>query len=396
MGVPVRVVLVGIGGYGEVYLSALLDDPRGAGCRIVGAVEPRPEGCRRLGELEALSVPLYPSLADFYRDHQADLAVLSSPIHLHAEHTCLALDHGSHVLVEKPAAAVTADVDRMLQARERAGRFVAVGFQWSFAHSVLALKRDILAGTFGPPLRGRSLTLWPRTESYYERNDWAGKKRDAEGRWILDSPASNAMAHHLHNLLFLLGAEMERSAEPVLASARLARVNDIETFDTVAARVATVGGVELLFLASHAVGEGEAVEPRFVLEFQDATLTYPGGSAPMTVRHRGGRVGGYPPPDATSQVWKLWACVEAARAAAHPGAAMEGGFPPCGLETARPHTALIESLEASGVEVTPFPPARVRIADTPGGRLRWVDGLAAAMENAFAMEEMPDLVKGPG
>jgi predicted dehydrogenase len=391
MGVPVRVVLVGIGGYGEVYLSALLDDPRGAGCRIVGAVEPRPEGCRRLGELEALSVPLYPSLADFYRDHQADLAVLSSPIHLHAEHTCLALDHGSHVLVEKPAAAVTADVDRMLQARERAGRFVAVGFQWSFAHSVLALKRDILAGTFGPPLRGRSLTLWPRTESYYERNDWAGKKRDAEGRWILDSPASNAMAHHLHNLLFLLGGEMDRSAEPVLASARLGRVNDIETFDTVATRLTSAEGADLLFLASHAIAENEAADPRFHLEFADGTLTYPGGPAPMTARHRDGRVWSYPPPDATSQVRKLWASVEAARNGADPGATRQTGFPPCGLETARPHATFIESLEASGVDVSSFPPARLRVAGTPGGRLHWVEGLAVAMQRAFATGEMPAL-----
>ncbi|MCG6986932.1 MAG: Gfo/Idh/MocA family oxidoreductase, partial [Gemmatimonadetes bacterium] len=196
---PVSVVLVALGGYGEVYLGPLLDDPRGAGCRIVGGVDPRPEGCHRMADLEALGVPVYASLEGFYREHGADLAVISSPIHLHGDHACAALAAGSHVLLEKPAAGSTADVDRMVAARDRAGRFVAVGFQWSFAESVLALKADILRGRLGRPLRARTLTLWPRTEAYYGRNDWAGRKRDSAGRWILDSPASNAMAHHLHN-----------------------------------------------------------------------------------------------------------------------------------------------------------------------------------------------------
>ncbi len=388
---PVRVVLVGIGGYGEVYLSALLDEPRGAGCRIVGAVDPRPEGCRRLAELNGLGVPLFSSLEAFYEDREAELAVVSSPIHLHADHTCLALDHGSHVLVEKPAAAVTADVDRMIRARDRAGRFVAVGFQWSFARSVLALKKDILAGRFGRPLEGRSLTLWPRTESYYGRNDWAGRKRDASGRWILDSPASNAMAHHLHNLLFLLGDAMDRSAGSDLVSARLARVNDIETFDTVAARLAIPSGAELLFLASHSIAPEEAGEPWFHLEFEDATLDCPGGMAPMTVVHGDGRVRKYPAPDASSQVRKLWVCAEAARPGAGRKAAGPGAIPPCGLEAARPHAAFVQALETSGIAPLAFPPSRLRLSETPEGRLRWVQGLAAAMVTAFTLGEIPFL-----
>lgn len=379
---PVTVVLVGIGGYGEVYLSALLDESQGARCSIVGAVDPHPENCTRLTELEARAVPLHPSLEDFYRTETADLAVISSPIHLHGDHVCQALSGGSHVLVEKPAAAVTADVDAMIEARDRAGRFVAVGFQWSYARSILDLKQDILAGRFGAPLSARSLTLWPRTESYYSRNDWAGRSRDPAGRWILDSPANNAMAHDLHNMLFLLGPQMDRSAEPVHVAARLARANDIETFDTVAARVKTVSGAELLFLASHAVREEESMEPRFVLEFEDATVSFPGEGAPITARFRDGDVVEYPSPKGTSQVAKLWVCVEALT-----------GEPDivCGLETARPHTACIEAIEESGTAPHVFPAESVHVSDTAGGRLHWVRGLAAALERSYEFGGWPDL-----
>jgi predicted dehydrogenase len=384
MAEPVTVVLVGIGGYGEVYLSALLDEPQGARCRIVGAVDPHPENCARLTELEARGVPLHPSLEQFYRTGSADLAVISSPIHLHSEHVRRALAGGSHVLVEKPAAAVTADVDAMIEGRDRAGRFVAVGFQWSFARSILDLKKDILAGRFGAPLGGRSLTLWPRTESYYHRNDWAGRKRDPAGRWILDSPANNAMAHDLHNMLFLLGPQPDRSAEPVDTSARLARANDIETFDTVAARVRTAGGAELLFLASHAVAEDESVEPRFVLEFEDATVSFPGQAAPITAQLRDGSVVEYPSPNATSQVAKLWACIEAT---------IDNRGLPCGLATARPHTACIEAIEESGTIPHIFSRESVRITDTPGGRLHWVNRLAAALKESYETGDWPDLAR---
>jgi len=378
----VRIVLVGIGGYGEVYLSPLLDDPKGAGCEIVGAVDPRPEKCSRLPEIQARGIPVFATLEGFFEEGIADLAVISSPIHLHADHACTALGNGSHVLVEKPAAAVTADVDRMIAARDQTDRLVAVGFQWSFSDSILALKRDILSGRFGTPLGGRSLTLWPRTESYYDRNSWAGVRQDAEGRWILDSPASNAMAHHIHNLLFLLGPGLDRSAAPASVSAQLARVNDIETFDTVAARVGINGGAELLFLASHTVADPEAVEPRFSLEFEEASVEFPGGLEPMTARFRDGSVVQYPSPDATSQVEKLWACVDAVT---------KESTLPCGLEAARPHTSFIEAIERSGSTPITFPRDVVRFSDTGSGRLRWVDGLAAALRESFTTGEWPRL-----
>jgi predicted dehydrogenase len=378
----VTVVLVGMGGYGEVYLSALLDESYGTRCRLVGAVDPQPHTCSRLTELHSRSVPVHPTLRHFYRGSSADFAIISSPIHLHAEHTCVALTHGSHVLVEKPAAAVTRDVDCMIEARDRIGFTVAVGFQWSFAHSILQLKRDILAGRFGAPISARCLTLWPRTEDYYRRNDWAGKRRDPQGRWILDSPANNAMAHFLHNMLFLLGNRVDRSASPASIAAHLARANDIETFDTIGAHVIVNEKVGLLFLASHAIGEAETMESRFKLEFEDAVVSFPGGSAPIAARFSDGTMLEYESPNATPQSEKLWHCIE--------GISGTSDIP-CGLETARAHTQCIEEIEESGTAVFEFKEDSVRRDETGAGLLRWVPGLAAALERAYEDNVLPDL-----
>ena len=374
------VVLVGIGGYGEFYLSALLDEPRASRCRIVGAVDPQPTRSSRLGDLASLGVPIHATLDEFYAHHGADLAVISSPIQLHAEHTCGALAHGSHVLVEKPAAAVNADIDRMIEARDRAKRLVAVGFQWSFSRSILQLKRDIMAGRFGKPRCGRCLTLWPRTESYYRRNNWAGKKRDEQGRWILDSPANNAMAHSLHNLLFLLGDLPDRSATPVSMTARLARVNEIETFDTICARVSVQNGVDLLFLASHAIGESEAIEPRFKLEFERAVVEFSGEDAPIAARMDDGTAIEYESPNATQESEKLWHCVDAIT---------DGRDIPCGLEAASAHTQCIQQIDESEVEVVAFKGDSIRYDETEAALLRWVPGLAARLEQAYMDGNLP-------
>jgi len=83
---PVSIALVGIGGYGNTYVQMLLDEPaeRGGSFEVIAAVDPHPESCRHLDDLKARGVPLFASLEAFYESHRVDLAVLSTPIALHA------------------------------------------------------------------------------------------------------------------------------------------------------------------------------------------------------------------------------------------------------------------------------------------------------------------------
>ena len=115
MAKPVSVVPVGLGGYGEVYLKALLDAWDDAQFDLVGAVEPTPTNCSRLDELRARGVRVYTSLESFYEASWADLVVIASPIHCHCAQTCSALLRGSHVLCEKPPAATVQEVDQMIE-----------------------------------------------------------------------------------------------------------------------------------------------------------------------------------------------------------------------------------------------------------------------------------------
>ena len=388
MGEPVSLVMVGVGGMGAVYLQALLERQDEGLFRIAGAVDPQPNRCKQYVEMRAMGVPCFVSLQDFYRNRKADLAVLSSPIQVHMPQTTYALAKESYVLCEKPAAGTIQGLRGGLEAERASGRWVAVGYQWSFSPAVQALKADILAGLFGAPRKLKCLYLWPRDEGYYARNDWAGRKRDAEGAWVLDSPVQNAMAHDLHNMFYLLGPETARSARPAAVEAELYRANAIENFDTAAARIRTEAGVEILFLVSHASAADRGPVVRY--EFEKAVVRCDSRTSGLWAEFPDGTRKDYGRPDAEPMA-KLWQSIAGAR---------EGGPRPlCGLEAAASQTLCVNGLQDSMPEIRDFPAGLVRsvegpaaprsVVETPGARRRVVDGLDEALADCYDKEKLP-------
>ncbi|MFW6007588.1 MAG: Gfo/Idh/MocA family protein [Halanaerobiales bacterium] len=268
----ISVVIVGMGGYGNRYVNALLDADKSYEVEIKGGVDPYPEGCQRLEEIKRKNIPLFSSLEEFYKNNRADLAVISSPIHYHQSQISLALDNDSHVLCEKPLAPTVDAARDIVEKANKYNKKVAIGYQWSFSRAINRLKKDIMKGLLGKPLRLKTLVLWPRDFAYYNRNKWAGRIKNEKGQWIMDSVAHNATAHYLHNMLYVLGDEIDKSAKPVFLETEIYRANDIENFDTAAARIKTRQEAQLLYLVSHATKN--QINPEFVYEFEKGRVEY--------------------------------------------------------------------------------------------------------------------------
>jgi predicted dehydrogenase len=372
------IVLVGIGGYGNSFVNWLLDANGHAGAKIAAAVDPNPTRCARLPELLHAGVPVFSNLEDFYRASHADLAVLSTPIHLHARQTIAALENGSHVLCEKPLCTTPDEAARMQAAETESGGLVAIGYQWSFSRAIQSLKRDILNGDFGRPLHLRTLVLWPRDEAYYRRNRWAGALRDTDGNWVLDSPVNNACAHHLHNMLYVLGSDVARSARPAELTAELYRAQAIENYDTAAIRVRTDDNIELLFIVSHSTHH--LVGPRLSYEFEHGVIEYddaPG--AQIVARMNDGTVRAYGCPNEAKDR-KLWLTIDAVR---RQRATL------CGISAAQPHTQCVWAAQQSGEPIRAFPRDLVRIEGVPGHRVTWVEGLTGQLLECFESRRLP-------
>jgi predicted dehydrogenase len=377
-GGPVRVLISAIGGYGHYYLQTLLEQVPPDRATLSGVVDPQARQARAWPRIASLGVPVFDEMADFYAaGHKADLAVVVSPIQFHVPQTCTALEHGSHVLCDKPLGATVQDAARLVSARDRSGRFVMIGYQWSYSTAIQALKRDILAGLFGRPLRFSTICCWPRLQAYYQRNPWAGRLRDPDtGEWVLDGPANNAMAHFLHNLLYLSGPRPDLSATPRTVEAECYRAYRIESYDTAACRVMTDTALEVLLYASHVTDT--AIEPRFALEFESALVTFDARGGGIVARDLSGAEKRYGAPDDTPQFKKLFDAIDAV----HTPAPVV-----CGPEAAAAQTLALNGIHESVGQPAAFPDSMVA-ADDVAGR-RYVPGLAEMLSQCFERRILP-------
>ena len=357
----VKVMLAGIGGYGDGYLRRLIELSDRGEVSVEGLVEPYWQSCKRLDEIRARGFTIYDSLDEFYAEKSCDLAVISTPIQFHTRMIKKALSCGSNVLCEKPLTGDVRDIDELISARDESGRFVMIGYQWSHSAAILAMKRDILAGVYGEPQRLKTMVLWPRNKAYFNRGTgWAGKLRDSDGTLILDSVANNATAHYLHNIFFTLGGAPDRSLEPDKIEAELYRANPIENFDTAIISCGFANGAESLFIASHSTERG--FEPAFEYRFSKGVLEFSEtGERNIIGRLDSGELRDYGDPFA-DQLNKLNIAV-ANVGAEHP-------FIPCGIETASAQVKCIA--ECAKQPIIDFPESRKRIGD---GELTYIDGL---------------------
>ncbi len=375
----VTVVLAGVVGWGRVIVGQFLDGARDLDVRLVGAIARRPERCERLRELLDAGAKVYPDLESFYAEgNRCDLVVVSTPMHVHRQQTVLALEHGSHVFCEKPIAATVQDALAMRDAERASGRTVAIGYQWSFSSAIQALKRDVLDGVLGRPIRLKTYVSWNRSRSYYAGRGWAGAVKSEDGAWVLDSPVSNATAHFLHNALYVIGDSVETSARPADVQAELYRANAIDNFDTAALRCRTTSGVEVTFYTSHAVPS--SIGPAITYEFEKGTVFYSmGATNTFTARMADGSFKVYGDPD-EGRDRKIRLTVDAIR---------NGQRPVCGIEAALSQLTVANGAQDAMPEIAAFPASAIRTDGNAADPLTYVEGLQAVLLQGFDQGLLP-------
>jgi predicted dehydrogenase len=240
---------------------------------------------------------------------------------------------------------------------------------------MLRLKKDILNGEFGRPLRIKAIVLWPRDTKYFQRG-WAGRKYTDDGLCVFDSIANNACAHYLHNMLFVLGGSMAESAMPQSVVAELYKANPIENFDTIALRMETRVCGDMIFLASHAVNDRR--NPTFQYSFEKAELLssdeLTGGN--VVAVFRDGRRVNYGAPSGEDTA-KLWSSIDAVRT---------GTAPSCVAMTALPHTLCIDAIQRSVPDIPAFPKKMVHTGDNG---VVYAEGVARTLWECYEASLLP-------
>ncbi len=375
---PVRILSVGAGGYAAVYLEAL-QKLRRDDVAVVGMVEPYPQFSPICLTLQKQGVPLYADMEDFFREHpgEADLAVITTPIHLHTRQTLCALAHGCHVMCEKPMSGQSSDEPILEEASRNSGKFVAIGYQWSYSPAILALKNDIRIGRYGAPLLLKTMVHWPRPRSYFTRGSgWGGRILAPDGTVINDSILNNAAAHYLHNILYVTGAMENESREAEEIRADLLRVHAIENFDTAALSFTISGGGRGLYLASHSTRVRR--EPMFEYRFTGGTVTYRERDHAIIGHLPNGEQKNYGDPfDNINK--KIEDAIEAVRRGGHWDV-------PCGIRAAAPQVRCVEVVQR--FPIRDALPKKIR-QDSQNPDIIYLDGLDEILLECYEREILP-------
>ena len=128
--------------------------------------------------------------AAIINDPDIDIIDICTPNMYHAELSIAALNAGKHVICEKPLAPTPADIQKMIDARDRAGKLLMTAQHFRFRGSSKAMKAEIDTGTLGEIYHARSWMLrrgWipARPGFIYKKNSGGGPTIDI-GVHILD------------------------------------------------------------------------------------------------------------------------------------------------------------------------------------------------------------------
>ena len=186
MSSTLKVGVVGVGGIAKTHMPGWAASEHAevvAGSDVMGDI------LQNWGDLHGVST-LDTDAAALFSDPDIDIIDICTPNMYHADLAIAALNAGKHVICEKPLAPKPADIQRMIEARDRSGKLLMTAQHFRFRGSSKAMKQEIETGALGDIYHARSWMLrrgWipARPGFVYKKNSGGGPTIDI-GVHILD------------------------------------------------------------------------------------------------------------------------------------------------------------------------------------------------------------------
>jgi predicted dehydrogenase len=192
-----RIGLIGLGFMGNTHLENYLRlEQEGHEVQVIALCDMDPgklQGQAKAGNIDTVSDVIdfdrfhkYTSVADMLKNERLDAVDITLPTFLHEQVTIECLNHGVHVLCEKPMSLSTAACDNMLQAAEKNRKQLMVGQCLRFWPAYVFLKKMI-----------EDQTLGKVTSAYFFR----GGSTPTWGAWLIQKDKSGGalMDMHVHD-----------------------------------------------------------------------------------------------------------------------------------------------------------------------------------------------------
>lgn len=144
----VRIGITGSGFMGLTHAEAIRRIPDAQLVAVTG-------GTRAARLAADYGAAVEPSVEQLAGRADIDAIIIATPHHVHCQEAVTAAEHGKHVLVEKPMATSVEDCDRMIDACQRRGVLLSVGYQQRYRNVNIMTKQAIEEGQIG-----RMLGIW--------------------------------------------------------------------------------------------------------------------------------------------------------------------------------------------------------------------------------------------
>jgi predicted dehydrogenase len=276
-----RVALIGANGHGRWHRRELAARHDAGRLRLVGLCDVNPIEAADDAPVPA-DVPLFTDHREMLAAARPDVVVICTPPHTHLTLAGDAARAGCDLLLEKPPVLSLSEHHELEGLLAATGRLCQVGFQALGSAALARLAEAIGAGRLGPVDGVSAVASWQRSDAYYARSPWAGR-RQLDGRPVLDGALANPLAHAVMQCLALAGmASLGAGAITVVELERY-RTRPIEVDDTACLRVRLASGVTVVvavtlcgedFIAGEVAVHGRA--GRAVLEYPTDRLALPG------------------------------------------------------------------------------------------------------------------------
>ena len=141
-----KVGLIGLGGMGFVHFNCY---KKIAGVEIAVA-DIRVDMAK--DKIKDDSIPVYASYKEMIEKENVDFVDVCTPSYLHTEMTVYALEHGKHVICEKPMSISSAEAQKMIDASEKTGNLLMTAHVVRFMAPYVYLKSVVDSGELGKPV----------------------------------------------------------------------------------------------------------------------------------------------------------------------------------------------------------------------------------------------------
>lgn len=254
---------IGIVGCGNIFTMHATSCQYLPNAKLVGVCDIKKDRADK--QAKKYGVNAYYDYKELIDKDKIDIVHICVPHYLHPIIAKYALEHGVHVLCEKPMSIRYEDALENVRIAEEKGVKYGIIFQCRFNDTARLVKENIDNGRLGKVLSARVVLTWCKPDEYYSLSDWKGTWDKEGGGVVIDQ------AIHSIDL-----ANWFIDDEPVSIQAHLSNRGHsiMEVDDTGEGLIRYKNGATLAFWAMNNYACDEAIEIRLCCEKGKVYMSY--------------------------------------------------------------------------------------------------------------------------